>query len=147
MKLISLRHSFILTVALQIGLVILTLSPVFGQSVSGSNNRPLKVEILSQNDSPARITLLDTNTLTFLTENNNTYDTQAISFEIQNVSQKRIRTCVFLLTSASQVTSPGTYTFGTFNPGNIIKTGVTTDRSKLKSDEKLSLSIDYIFVF
>ncbi|HEV7644410.1 MAG TPA: hypothetical protein VGO50_10745 [Pyrinomonadaceae bacterium] len=35
------------------------------------------------------------------------------------------------------------FVFGTFEPGNVIKTGVNTDRSKLKPDEKLSLSIDY----
>jgi hypothetical protein len=119
------RFLVFLTTLLGISLLTLIQSSAFSQSVSGSNERPVPIDVVLQNDSPARIKLLGTNTLSILTESN-TYESQTIEFEIQNVSRKKIRTCVFLLASTSQISSPGSYSFTKFEPGSVIKTGRKT---------------------
>jgi len=141
------RRSVILTILLGISLVILNKSLVFAQSAESSSlsapqssvkEPQVKVEVINPADSPVLITL------TGVHDSHYFDDVQTIDFMLQNLSQKRITVYVPLLSSASLKEGSGIYKRYDFEPGKVMETALNLQRDKLKPDEKLFLSIDYV---
>lgn len=106
--------------------------------ITPTQEKPVKIEVLSQKDSPVQLTLIGAR------DNPYFEDTQVIEFAIQNISQKRIIAFSPLLSSASYTSGSVTESRFDFEPGKVIQTGLQVNSNKIKSIEKLTLSIDYV---
>jgi uncharacterized protein with PQ loop repeat len=103
------------------------------------NQPPIVAETTRQNDSPLRITIINVD--------NSNKDYQEINYTVRNVSNKSIRAYVVLNNSKINGDRGTTIRrFGTtlFQPGEFDKGWLSEERSLIKSDDVLFLSIDYV---
>ena len=123
------RFSFFVVSVINVGLAVFLLNASFGQ-ISGKNamnQRPLKVEVTLQSDSPLSIMLINVD--------DSTLSSQTVNFAVQNIGSKSIRAYTILgKTKAS----------GKFKTGEIEQNGLSFESEIIKENEVLFLSVDYV---
>ncbi|HEX8197896.1 MAG TPA: hypothetical protein VF571_17020 [Pyrinomonadaceae bacterium] len=97
---------------------------------------PLKVEVVTQEDSPVRLTVINVD--------NSQQSFQAVNFSIQNISPKKIRAYVILHNDKSGAGKTSISFLERFTPGQITQDTFSEERVNIKKDGKLFLSLDYV---
>lgn len=130
---------FIFVMLLNLGLGIFLIHTALAQKSDNDyqNQPPLSVEVVSQVDSPLLITILNVD------NSNSSY--QTVNYTVQNVSKMPIRAYTFLgykKQGGKFITN--SFTTKLFQPKEVKVEEFVEERANIKSDEKLSLSIDYV---
>jgi hypothetical protein len=127
---------FVFVILLNICLTIFLIKSVLAQTSDISKQKPLIVEIVAQNESPAVITSSSVDNTAELY--------QTVNYSVQNVSSKKIRAFVLLHADQSGIGGTSTSFFQSFIPGQIIQNSFIEERSNIKSNDKIFLSFDFV---
>ncbi|MBX3294322.1 MAG: hypothetical protein KF762_01185 [Acidobacteria bacterium] len=133
------RFSFFVVSVINVGLAVFLLNASFGQ-ISGNNamnQRPLKVEVTLQSDSPLSIMLINVD--------DSTLSSQTVNFAVQNIGSKSIRAYTILgKTKASGKLLTNSFATRLFKTGEIEQNGLSFESEIIKENEVLFLSVDYV---
>lgn len=132
---------FIVVMIMNIALAGILLRSSMGQTRTDfSSQKPIKVEVIEQKESPLRITVVDVD--------NSGRVHQEIICSLQNVSDKSIR--AYVLLADGQKSNRGGkiiihyFSIKLFHAGESSTTSMPIERVNIQNDETISLSIDYV---
>ncbi len=129
--------AFIAVTALNLPLGTFLIHKSFGQTNKYADQKPLTVEVATQNDSPLRIVLINID--------NSALSAQKVNYTVQNIGNKSVKGYV-IWANGKNTGKITTNFFPTklFQPGTVYTEELFIEREGIKPDESLSLSIDYV---
>jgi len=129
--------AFVAVTALNLMLGAFLIHKSFGQTSKYADQKPLTVEVTAQNDSPLRIT--------FTNIDNSASSFQSIDYAVQNVSSKPIIGYV-IWAKGKNTGKIATNFFPTksFQANVIYTEDLFVERENVKTDEVLSILVDYV---